>query len=95
MKHSLYIPYKHFVKAIAPASLAAIHKKVKDVLQKASANGELNLHQYNSKLTDIGLESYDDPNNNESNDADMEFSSGDALKKALALVKQVSTYGIG
>jgi hypothetical protein len=95
MEHSLHIACKHFVEAIAPASLAAIYKKVKDVLQRASANGELDLHQYDSKLMDIGLESDSDPNNNESDDADTEFSSGDALGKALALVKQVNTHGIG
>jgi hypothetical protein len=95
MEHSLHIACKRFVKAIAPASLAAICKKVKDVLQKASANGELDLHQYDSKLMDIGLESDGDPDNNESDNTDTEFSSGDTLGKVLALVKQVSTHGIG
>jgi hypothetical protein len=85
MEHSLHIACKHFVDAIAPASPAAIRKKVKAALRKASANGELDLHQFDNELTDVGLEGDD-------TGTDDEFSSGDALGKALALVKQVSIH---
>jgi hypothetical protein len=62
MEHSLHIACKHFVEAIAPASPAAIRRKVQD-------------------------------NEGDDTDTDVEFSSGDALGKALALVKQVSIHG--
>jgi hypothetical protein len=68
MEHSLHIACKHFVEAIAPASPAAVHKKV-----NSGGNG--------------------DGNNSEDDDTDVEFSSGDALGKALALMKQVSIHG--
>ncbi len=63
MEHSVHVASKHFVEAVAPASLAAIRQKVK------TAFG--------------GLEGDDDDNEDE------DFTAGDALGKALALVKQV------
>lgn len=94
MEHSLHIACNHFVEAISPASPDAIHKKVKDALKKASPNGELDLHQFDNKLTDLGLENNGEPETNEGDDTDVEFSSGDALRKALVLVKQACIHGI-
>jgi hypothetical protein len=91
MEHSLHIACKHFVEAIAPASPATIRKKVKDALENAWPNGELDLHQFGN---DLNLENNGEPEDNEGEDAEVEFSSGDALGKALALVKQVHIHGI-
>jgi hypothetical protein len=79
MEHSLHIACKHFVEAIAPASPAVIRKKVSDALN-TSQNGE---------PTDLSLEDNGEPEDSEGEDVDIEFSCGDALWKALALVRQV------
>jgi hypothetical protein len=87
MEHSLHIACKHFVETIAPASPATIRKKVKAALQIASMNGELDLNELDNELATLDLENSEDSGD----DADVEFSHGDALGKALALVKQVIT----
>ena len=87
MEHSLHIACKHFVETIAPASPAMIRKKIKAALQIASVNGELDLDELDNELATLDLENSEDSGDN----ADVEFSHGDALGKALALVKQVIT----
>ena len=90
MEHSLHIACKHFVKTIAPASLKSIHKKVHAALKKAmSAEGNLDLDELDA--TNFNLDNLEDPNDKDSEDSDDEagFTPGDALGKALALIKQV------
>lgn len=91
MEHSLHITAKHFVEAMAPASPTCIQKKVKAALEKAQDNGQLNLDQFNEALTTLNPDDVDGPDNGrgDSEDDDAEFTSGDSLGKALALVKQV------
>ena len=87
MEHSLHIASKHFVEAVAPASPTSICKKVKAALAKARDNGKLNLDEFNKALTSINAG--DQANNNDGDDSDSDFTPGDSLRKALALVKQV------
>ena len=92
MEHSLHIVCKHFVETIAPASLKSIHKKVHAVLKKAmSAEGDLDLDELDASLANFDLDNLEDPNDKDSEDSDDEagFTPGDALGKALALIKQV------
>jgi hypothetical protein len=89
MKHALHIACKHFMKSVAPASPCAIHKKVKEALKRASLDGDLDLDQLDDELVGLGLGPNNGNNDEGDNDDDMEFLAGDALRKALALVKQV------
>ncbi|KAK2462470.1 hypothetical protein APHAL10511_005440 [Amanita phalloides] len=89
MEHALHTVCKHFVKAIVPASLHAIHKKIKEALRNVSLSGELDLDQLDDELLDLGLDGCDAEADD--NDDNIEFSPGDALGKALALVKQIQT----
>jgi hypothetical protein len=87
MEHVLHIAYKHFVKSVAPASSCMIYKEVKEVLKRASLDGDLDLDQLDDELVGLGLGSDDGNDNKGDDDDDMEFLAGDALVKALALVK--------
>jgi hypothetical protein len=92
MEHSVHIAAKHFVEAVAPASPATICQKVKTAKQ----NGTLDLGNFDVALADLGFREgedggggleEEDPEDDDNEDDD--FTSGDALGKALALVKQV------
>ena len=74
MEHSLHIACKHFVEAVAPVSPSAICKKMKMALKHPIL--DFDDMEYNSEA---------DEDNSED-----EYTSGDALGKALALVKQVN-----
>ena len=96
MEHSLHVASKHFVEAVAPASPTSICKKVKAALVKARNNGELNLDEFDEALSSIDLENVGDQNDGDgdedddgNDDDDSDFTPGDSLGKALALVKQV------
>lgn len=91
MEHSLHIACKHFVEAIAPASPKKIRKKVQVALQKASEDGNLDLDKLDNALAMLDLENDGDPEDPDADDSEDEASlkPGDALGKALALVKQV------
>src|ERR1700678_4269367 len=82
MEHSLHIAAKHFVEAVAPASTAAIRKKVK----KARKSGDLFLHNLDTVLSKTN--GNDGHNEDEDEDEDTEFVSGDSLGKAIALVRR-------
>jgi hypothetical protein len=89
MEHSLHIACKHFVETVAPASSSTIRMKIKAALQAASANEDLDLDGLDNdlELAALGLENTEGCDD----DTDVEFSHGDVLGKALALVKQVIT----
>ena len=96
MEHSLHIAAKHFIKAVAPASLTAICKKVKAAIRKAKASGNLDLDEVDQALSDVDLmqdrdvdANDSDPDVDDTDSGDSDFSSGDSLRKAIALVKQV------
>jgi len=98
MEYSLYIVSKHFVEAVASALLTSIREKVKVALVKAHNNGKLNFDEFDEALSLIDLENIGDQNNGDggrdSNDDDndnSDFTPGDSLGKALALVKQLLT----
>jgi len=95
MEHSLHVAAKHFVEAVAPTSPTAIRKKVKAAIQKAKASGTLDLNEVDEALSDVDLLQDWDVNGDENDGPDVDdsdlddFSSGDSLGKAIALVKQV------
>jgi hypothetical protein len=99
MEHSLHVACKHFVEAVAPASPTAIRKKVKAALNRVKNSGSLDLDN-NDALSVFDWDDIEDLEDNnageadEDDDSDTEFTAGDALGKAFALVKQVSTENI-
>jgi hypothetical protein len=103
MEHSLHIASKHFVEAMAPVSPISIRKKVKAALVMARNNGELDLDEFDKALSAIDLENVGDQGDGDSDGDgngdgdgadgdDDDFTPGDSLGKALALVKQVQYY---
>jgi len=86
MEHSLHVAAKHFVKAVAPSSPTSIQRKVKAALTKAWDDGQLDPDQFDEALAALAP---DDGDNDGDNDDEIEFTPGDSLGKALALVKQV------
>jgi hypothetical protein len=94
MEHSLHIACKHFVETVAPASPQSIRKKVRAALKKATGvEGDLDLDKLNNVLASFDLDELEDQDpddpDGEGSDEEAEFTPGDALGKALALVKQV------
>jgi hypothetical protein len=85
------------VETIAPASPVALRKKVHAAVKKAKdADGDVDLDKLDDALATLDLENAegsDDPDSDGSDDG-LEFTAGDALGKALALVKQVCKYQI-
>jgi hypothetical protein len=94
MEHSLHIACKHFVETIAPASPTAIRKKVQAAIKTVrAANGDLDLDKLDDALATLDLENAeDDDPDSDAGDDEVEFTHGDALGKALALVKQVGVH---
>jgi hypothetical protein len=88
MEHSLHLSAKHFVEAVTPSSPKKIAQKVKCALTKAQHEGDIDLEQLNMELE--GFDGEDDSGEDEDGDHDTDFNVGDAVGKALALVKQVS-----
>lgn len=83
---------KHFVEAVAPASPTAIRKKIKAALQQAKQSGDLGLDSFDVELADLGIDGWENGNGGDEEDGDVTdegFTAGDALGKALALVRQV------
>ena len=81
MEHSVHIASKHFVEAVAPASPSTVRKKVKAALKQASHDAE---------LADLGIDNWEDEEeDSDVTDEDSDFTAGNVLRKALALVKQV------
>jgi hypothetical protein len=89
MEHSLHIAAKHFVEAVAPATPTTIRKKVNSALKKAHKNGHLDLDNIDTVLSAINGDGDDE--DDEDDEGDINFTSGDSLGKAIALVKQVYT----
>lgn len=92
MEHSLHLASKHFVEAVAPPSPTSVRKKVKAALLKAHNNGKLNLDEFDKVLSTIDLGDQSDGDGESDGDDggyDSNFTPGDSLGKALALVKQV------
>jgi hypothetical protein len=89
MEHSLHIAAKHFIEAVAPASPANLRKKIKAVLHQARVDDNLDLDGLDTMLSDVDLtQEFAGTDGSDSENED--FTSGDSLGKALALVKQVS-----
>jgi hypothetical protein len=88
MEHSVHIASKHFVEAVAPASPSTVRKKVKAASKQAS---------YDVELAELGIDDWEDGDRRNEEDGDVtdepdddsDFTAGDVLGKALALVKQV------
>jgi hypothetical protein len=91
MEHSVHVLSSKVVESVSPASSATILKRIRNTIKRAqddNANPDL------SKVdADLAALEHDpggrDGNLDESDDED-DFGSGDAVRKALSLVKQVS-----
>ena len=81
------------METIAPASPVALRKKVHATIKKAKdTDSDVDHDKLDDALATLNLknaEGSDDPDSDRS-DNELEFTAGDALGKALALVKQVS-----
>lgn len=87
MEHCLHLAAKHFVEAIAPPSAQALRKKIRTALEETG--NELDLEKLDGILNDDhNSEGGSEIDEGDESDED-EFTSGDALGKALALVNQV------
>ena len=94
MEHSLHLAAKHFVEVISPVSLASIRKKATAALKLAREGGHLNMEELDKALyaVDAGDNNTEDgysSGDGDGYDDETAFTPGDALGKALALVKQV------
>ncbi|KAG6806576.1 hypothetical protein H0H92_010774, partial [Tricholoma furcatifolium] len=83
MEHSLHLAAKHFVEAVAPASPKSLRKKIEAALSRARELGALDLDELDKALSQFNLDALDDMNEED------DFTPGDSLGKALALVKQI------
>lgn len=98
MEHSLHLAAKHFVEVISPVSPSSVLKKATVALRLAREGGHLSMEELNRALYMVDADGGDDDNSEDGNgyssgpgldDDETDFSPGDALGKALALVKQV------
>lgn len=98
MEHSLHLAAKHFVETVCPVSPASIRKKATAALKLAREGGQLSMDEFSQALDavdadDIAAHEYDEygdgSGDSDPDDDETEFTPGDALGKALALVKQV------
>jgi hypothetical protein len=97
MEHSLHLAAKHFVEAVAPVSAASIRKNAAAALKMAREGGHLNLEEFGRALYTVDGDMYTsefelDSDDEDEDEDETEFTPGDALGKALALVKQVSCF---
>jgi hypothetical protein len=88
MEHSVHLSASKVVESVSPVPSAAILKRIWNTIKQAlDANTDPDLDQVDADLATLERE----PRNNEDeSDNDGDFGSGDAVGKALALVKQVS-----
>jgi hypothetical protein len=95
MEHSLHLAAKHFVETVSPISSSSVRKKAAAALRLAREGGHLNMEEFDRALhsvdgDDVGeVGHWTDDDGNDDYDDDNDFTPGDALGKALALVKQV------
>lgn len=83
VEHAVHIATKYVVETIAPTPPKPLHKKIRQLLNEACNSGEMNSDEVNQVLSSLDGGEDDD----EADESD--WTSGDALGKLLALIKQV------
>jgi hypothetical protein len=89
MEHSIHVAAGYFVKTVSPTSSCSLLIKIKHAFRHA----QLDVDNMDVDVLDAGLAEFDDENGEdeevEDDGENLEFGVGDAIGKALALVKQV------
>ena len=89
IEHAVHISASKVVESVSPAPSAAIVKRIRGTIKRAlDGNANADLDQVDADLAT--LQRKPGSNDEDESDNDEDFGSGDAVGKALALVKQVS-----
>lgn len=86
MEHSVHLGAHHFIKGVSPTTGSIVLKKVRHALNNAQSGDTFDLDQLDLELRDF----HDDGTSDSNDEIDDDFNVGDAVGKALTLVKQVS-----
>jgi hypothetical protein len=87
MEHAVHLSASKVVESVSLAPSAAIVKRIRGTIRRAlDGNANPDLDQVDADLATLQR----DPGGNDESDDDKDFGSGDAVGKALALVKQAS-----
>ena len=92
MEHAVHVSASKIIESVSPAPSSVILKRIRNTLKQAQdGNENPDLDQVNADLATLELESSGAGGNLDASefDDDEELGSGDAVGKALALVKQV------
>lgn len=87
IEHAVHIATKHFVEAVAPTPPKPLNKKIRQLLDEACNNGELDAADVAKVLSTLEGES--DGDDDGASATESEWTAGDAVGKVLALIKQV------
>ena len=89
MEHAVHLAASKVIESISPTPRAAILKRLRKTIQQArDDNRDPDLEQVDTDLATLERDPDGDGNLDEFDDGE-EFGSGDALGKALSLVKQI------
>lgn len=102
MEHSLHLAAKHFVQSVSPVSPTSIQKKASAALKMARDDAHMSMDEFDRAMFVIDFnhiheDDYfdhlsDGEGDDDGVDEDTDFTPGDSLGKALALVKQVRSF---
>ncbi|KAJ6537529.1 hypothetical protein DFH09DRAFT_1283526 [Mycena vulgaris] len=87
IEHAVHIASKHVVEKVAPTPQKLLQKKIRSLLNQARSNGELNEEEVASLLSTLGGGG-DTPESDVEGEG-LEWTTGDAVGKVLALIKQI------
>jgi hypothetical protein len=86
MEHLVHLTARKVVEGVSPTSSAKLVTKLRNAIKRAqNDDDETDLNKLDVKLTNMDLDQADDDSDDDADDID----AGDAVGKALALVKQV------
>jgi hypothetical protein len=89
MEHSVHLATGKFIEGMSPASGKKIITKIRNAIKKAKNDQDtLDLDELDTELAHLNLDDVNDPADNDSDDND-NFTPGDIVGKALALVRQI------
>ena len=89
MEHSIDLSACHFIQDVAPSSTSKLVKKVKEVLQDADIEDNIDLDALDSHFSNLGFGGDDTATDEVDEGVFDQFDIADSFGKALALVKQV------
>ncbi|KAF8143063.1 hypothetical protein K438DRAFT_1945978 [Mycena galopus ATCC 62051] len=87
IKHAIHIASKHFIEKVAPTPPKSLKKKICLLLNEACSSGELSEDDVAKVLASLGDDG-DGPDSDANTDG-TEWTTGDAVGKPLALIKQI------